>query len=111
MSDEAQHSAQIAGGDLSFLVRYMKAPRIAEALSQIADRARAESWTYERFLEEMLEREVFARQQQGGETRIRRLASRPARPSTDSTLVTRRRCAGRWCYTWPAWISSRGTRM
>jgi DNA replication protein DnaC len=82
MSDEAQHSAQIAGGDLSFLVRYMKAPRIAEALSQIADRARAESWTYERFLEEMLEREVFARQQQGGETRIR-MARFPARKTID----------------------------
>jgi DNA replication protein DnaC len=82
MSAESTASTQTTGGDLSFLVRYMKAPRIAEALSQLADRARAESWTYERFLEELLEREVFARQQQGGETRIR-AARFPARKTVD----------------------------
>jgi DNA replication protein DnaC len=60
----------------------MKAPRIAEALSHVAERARAESWTYERFLEELLEREVFARQQQGGEARIRS-ARFPARKTID----------------------------
>jgi len=82
MSDDALVTAQPGGSDLAFLVRYMKAPRIAEALRQIADRARAESWTYERFLEELLEREVFARQQQGGETRIR-MAHFPARKTID----------------------------
>jgi DNA replication protein DnaC len=71
MSDPSTTAVQTTGGDLSFLVRYMKAPRIAEGLARIAERARAESWTYEQFLEELLEREVFARQQQGGETRIR----------------------------------------
>lgn len=83
MSDQAQSITQATGSDLSFLVRYMKAPRIAEGLSQIAERARAESWTYERFLEELLEREVFARQQQGGETRIR-AAHFPARKTIDA---------------------------
>ena len=70
MSAESSTSTQATGSDLSFLVRYMKAPRIAEGLRQVAERARAESWSYERFLEEILEREVFARQQQGGEARI-----------------------------------------
>jgi DNA replication protein DnaC len=82
MSDEAHSIRQATGADLSFLVRYMKAPRIAEALSSLAERARAESWPYERFLEEILEREVFARQQQGGEARIR-LARFPARKTID----------------------------
>lgn len=83
MSDPSSSMMHTTGGDLSFLVRYMKAPRIAEALAQIAERARAESWTYERFLEELLEREVFARQQQGGETRIQ-AARFPARKTIDT---------------------------
>jgi DNA replication protein DnaC len=83
MSEQAQSITQATGSDLFFLVRYMKAPRIADGLSQIAERARAESWTYERFLEELLEREVFARQQQGGETRIR-AAHFPARKTIDA---------------------------
>lgn len=70
MSDETNSIQQVVHSDLAFLVRYMKAPRIAEAVSSLAERARSESWPYERFLEEILEREVFARQQQGGEARI-----------------------------------------
>jgi DNA replication protein DnaC len=83
MSDPSAPPVHTTGGDLSFLVRYMKAPRIAEGLARIAERARAESWTYERFLEELLEREVFARQQQGGEARIR-AAHFPARKTIDA---------------------------
>ncbi len=71
MSDEPHMMPATPRGDLAFLVRYMKAPRIAEALQRTAERARAESWTYEQFLEQLLEREVFARQQQGGEARMR----------------------------------------
>lgn len=82
MSDETPNQPLTPGGDLAFLVRYMKAPRIMEALGQLAVRARAESWPYERFLEEVLEREVFARQQQGGEARIR-AARFPARKTLD----------------------------
>jgi DNA replication protein DnaC len=82
MSDETQSAPPTTRGDLAFLVRYMKAPRIAEAVRPLAERARAESWPYERFLEELLEREVFARQQQGGETRIR-AARFPARKTID----------------------------
>jgi DNA replication protein DnaC len=82
MSDETRTLSAASGADLAFLVRYMKAPRIAEAVQPIAERARAENWPYERFLEELLEREVFARQQQGGETRIQ-AAHFPARKSID----------------------------
>lgn len=82
MSDASQVIPGAPGGDLAFLVRYMKAPRIAEALHQIAEHARAESWTYEQFLEQILEREVFARQQQGGEARIR-AAHFPSRKTID----------------------------
>jgi len=82
MSDASQVIPATPGGDLAFLVRYMKAPRIAEALHQIAEHARAESWTYEQFLEQILEREVFARQQQGGEARIR-AAHFPSRKTID----------------------------
>jgi DNA replication protein DnaC len=82
MSDETRSATPTTGGDLAFLVRYMKAPRIAEAVRPLAERARAENWPYERFLEELLEREVFARQQQGGETRIR-AARFPARKTID----------------------------
>ena len=60
MSDERHVIPATPGGDLAFLVRYMKAPRIAEAVRPLAERARAESWPYERFLEELLERDVFA---------------------------------------------------
>jgi DNA replication protein DnaC len=81
MSDELS-STPTGSGDLAFLVRYMKAPRIAEALRQVAERARTESWSYERFLEELLEREVFARQQQGGEARMR-AARFPSRKTID----------------------------
>jgi DNA replication protein DnaC len=82
MTDAPSTDVAVSSADLAFLVRYMKAPRIAEALGQIAERARAESWTYERFLEELLEREVFARQQQGGEARIR-AARFPSRKTID----------------------------
>lgn len=82
MSDAARATAPTTGGDLAYLVRYMKAPRIAEAIRPLAERARAESWPYERFLEELLEREVFARQQQGGEARIR-AAHFPSRKTID----------------------------
>jgi DNA replication protein DnaC len=83
MSDPSAPPVHTTRADLSFLVRYMKAPRIAEGLARIAERARAESWTYEQFLEELLEREVFARQQQGGEARIR-AAHFPARKTIDA---------------------------
>jgi len=57
--------------DLAYLIRQMKAPRIADALPRVAEQARREEWSYEDFLTALLEREVLARQAQGGEARIR----------------------------------------
>lgn len=33
--------------DLAYLVRQMKAPRIAEAVTRVAEQARSEAWSYE----------------------------------------------------------------
>jgi DNA replication protein DnaC len=60
-----------AGGRLPYLLARLKAPRIAERLAQTAERARAEGWAYERFLEALCEAEVFAREASGARTRIR----------------------------------------
>ena len=69
-------------GELAFLCRALKAPRIAEALPVVGERARAEGWSHEQFLATLLEREVSARQQMGGEARIRG-AGFPARKTLD----------------------------
>jgi hypothetical protein len=53
------------GERLPYLVAKLKAPRIAERLSATAERARAEGWTYEAFLEALPEAEVFARDASG----------------------------------------------
>ena len=42
-------------GELAFLFRALKAPRLAQALPQLAERARAESWPYEQFLATLLD--------------------------------------------------------
>jgi DNA replication protein DnaC len=44
---------------------------LAQSIERLAERARAESWTHEEFLAACLEREVAARQANGGEIRIR----------------------------------------
>ena len=68
--------------DLAYLIRQMKAPRIAQAASRVAEQARNESWSYEDFLTVLLEQEVLARQAQGGEARIR-AARFPARKTVE----------------------------
>jgi len=65
------------GERLPYLLAKLKAPRVLERLEQTAERARAESWPYEQFLESLLEAEVFARDASGARTRIRH-ASFPA---------------------------------
>ena len=49
-----------------------------ESVTRLAERARADSWTHEEFLVACLQREVAAREAQGGEGRIR-AARFPAR--------------------------------
>lgn len=69
-------------GEISFLTRALKAPTLRDAVTRLAQRARAESWTHEEFLVACLQREVSARESHGGEGRIR-AARFPARKSLE----------------------------
>src|SRR5690348_6433742 len=68
--------------ELAHLFRALKAPAAARALPKLADRAREESWSYERFAEALLSTEVSARDSHGGEGRIRQ-ARFPARKTLE----------------------------
>jgi IstB-like ATP binding protein len=59
------------GERLPYLLGKLKAPRVLERLEQTAALAREQSWPYERFLESLLEAEVFARDASGARNRIR----------------------------------------
>jgi len=66
-----------AGERLPYLLSKLKAPRVLERLDQTATLAREQGWPYERFLETLLEAEVFARDASGARMRIRTPASPP----------------------------------
>src|SRR5437764_569478 len=68
--------------DIAYLCRALKAPSLAAAVSRLGERARAESWSHEEFLAACLEREVAARQDHGGQNRIR-AARFPARKTLE----------------------------
>ena len=68
--------------ELAHLFRALKAPAAARTLPKLADRARAEEWSYERFVQTLLETEVSARDSHGGEARIRQ-ARFPARKTLE----------------------------
>jgi DNA replication protein DnaC len=68
--------------ELAYLTRALKAPTLREAVDRLAERARAETWTYEEFLAACLQREVSARESHGGEGRIR-AARFPSRKSLE----------------------------
>ena len=68
--------------ELAHLFRALKAPAAARALPKLADRARAEEWSYERFVEALLQTEVASREASGGEQRIK-AARFPARKSLE----------------------------
>ena len=68
--------------ELSHLFRELKAPSAARALSALAQRAREESWSHERFLEAVLSAEVSSRESHGGEARIK-AARFPARKTLE----------------------------
>jgi IstB-like ATP binding protein len=59
------------GERLPYLLRALKAPRILDRLQATAERARAEGWPYEQFLEALGDAEVFAREASGARQRIR----------------------------------------
>ena len=68
--------------ELAHLFRALKAPAAARALPTLADRAREEQWSYERFAEILLSAEVSARDSHGGEGRIK-AARFPARKTLE----------------------------
>jgi DNA replication protein DnaC len=57
-------------GELSHLFRALKAPAAARAMPKLAERARAEEWSYERFAEALLSTETASREASGGKLRI-----------------------------------------
>lgn len=59
------------GERLPYLLSKLKAPRVLERLEQTAALAREQEWPYERFLETLLEAEVFARDASGARMRVR----------------------------------------
>ena len=56
---------------ITYLASALKAPRITEAASRLADQARDAGWTHEDYLAAVLEREVSARNASGARIRIR----------------------------------------
>jgi DNA replication protein DnaC len=68
--------------ELAYLFRALKTPAAARSLPKLAERARAEVWSYERFLETLLQTEQASRDAHGGEARIKQ-ARFPARKTLE----------------------------
>jgi DNA replication protein DnaC len=68
--------------ELTHLFRALKAPAAARALPKLAERARTEDWSYERFAEALLSTEHSSREAHGGEGRIK-AARFPARKTLE----------------------------
>jgi DNA replication protein DnaC len=60
-----------AASEIAYLSRALKAPRIRETATLLADRAREESWDFESYLAAVLSEEVSARDAHGGEHRVK----------------------------------------
>ena len=71
-----------SASELAHLFRSLKAPAAARSFPALADRAREEQWSYERFAEVLLGTEVSARESHGGEGRIK-TARFPARKTLE----------------------------
>src|SRR6266516_5268435 len=67
---------------ITHLAGALKAPRITEAATRLADQARDAGWTHEDYLAAVLAREVSARNASGAELRIR-AAGFPARKTIE----------------------------
>src|SRR3981081_3128380 len=76
--------------ELAHLFRALKAPAAARALPVLADRAREEQRSYERFAEILLGTEVSARESRGGEGHIT-AARFPARQTLEEFDFTVKR--------------------
>ncbi len=73
---------QRPAADIAYLCRALKAPSMARAIERLTERARQEEWSHQEFLAACLEREVAARQTNGGELRIK-AARFPARKTIE----------------------------
>jgi hypothetical protein len=80
--------------ELAHLFRALKAPAAARAAPKLAERARQESWSHERFLEAVLSTEVASRESHGGEGRIK-AARFPARKTLEEFDFTFQRSVKR----------------
>jgi len=67
---------------ITYLAGALKAPRITEAATRLADQARDAGWSFEDYLAAVLEREVSARNASGAELRIK-AAGFPARKTLE----------------------------
>ena len=116
--------------ELHHLFRALKAPAAARALPKLAERAREEEWSYERFAEALLATEQASREAHGGEARIKaarfpqrktleefdfsfsaRSSEASCSISASSTSSTPRRtscCSGRRGPARPTWRSPSG---
>jgi DNA replication protein DnaC len=75
----AKAIARDISSEIAFLTQALKAPTLRESVPRLAERARADSWTYEEFLVACLQRKVSAHESQGGEGRMRAARFPPAR--------------------------------
>ena len=57
--------------ELAYLSRALKAPRVREVATRLAERARDEGWDHETYLAAVLAEEVSARDSHGGEARVK----------------------------------------
>ena len=80
--------------ELAHLFRSLKAPAAARALPKLAERAREEQWSHERFAEALLASEVASRESHGGESRIK-AARFPARKTLEEFDFTFQRSVRR----------------
>jgi DNA replication protein DnaC len=80
--------------ELQHLFRALKAPAAARATPKLAQRAREEQWSHERFLEAVLSTEVASRESHGGESRIK-AARFPARKTLEEFDFTFQRSVRR----------------
>ncbi|MCT1598479.1 ATP-binding protein, partial [Corynebacterium sanguinis] len=92
-------SAHDTAAAISHLARELKAPRIDNVYSTIANQARSQSWTFEEYLAAVLSVEAAARAESGASLRVKR-AGFPAvktiadfdftaQPSIDRTEIAR----------------------
>ena len=68
--------------ELQHLFRALKVPAAARALPKLADRARAEAWSFEHFAAVLLKTEIDSRDSHGGQARIKQ-ARFPARKTLE----------------------------